>query len=330
MSLWHHISRNGIQYRRFLSKASRIQCFSQQEKSIWTDLQPSITVNPKVSLVDEGLIIKASGLSQGQPVTIKAETQIGCSEEKLISLGCYVADESGCVLTSSQPSLEGTYRGLEPLGPIWSMHATSTRIPFGALDQTHGPDRPLNITFSLLNGHVAKDQTRDDVMADDCDILRGFMAGNIERIRVKEGPMEGTLYVPTDRGSKPLPAILDFRGAEESHREHLAALLASHGYVTMTTRFPLQTDIININCLEQLFHRLATHRMVDESRIGVLSRGDGVAVGLGFAAHLNHLPLQCLVGVNGVSFNTSFGWILPDGSKTTFYPYYERAKSYNT
>lgn len=80
------------------------------------------------------------------------------------------------------------------------MHATSTRIPFGALDPAHGPDRPLNITFSLLNGHVGKDQTRDDVMADDCDISRGFMAGNIERIPVKEGPMEGTLYVPTDRG----------------------------------------------------------------------------------------------------------------------------------
>lgn len=103
MSLWHHISRNVIQYRRFLSKASRIQCFSQQDKSIWTDLQPSITVNPKVSLVDEGLIIKASGLSQGQPVTIKAETQIGCSEEKLISLGCYVADESGCVSSKYIP-----------------------------------------------------------------------------------------------------------------------------------------------------------------------------------------------------------------------------------
>lgn len=58
------------------------------------------------------------------------------------------------------------------------------------------------------------------------------------------------LYHFFHQGSKPLPAILDFRGAEESHREHLAALLASHGYVTMTTRFPLQTDIININCLE--------------------------------------------------------------------------------
>ncbi|XP_063957452.1 acyl-coenzyme A thioesterase 1-like [Lytechinus pictus] len=237
--------------------------------------------------------------------------------------------KKGIWRTSSQPSLGGTYRGIEPLGPMWSMRASSTRIPFGALGSEHRPDQPLNISFSLLNGHVGKDHTRDDVMVDDCDIIRGFMAGNIERIPIQEGPMEGTLYVPTDRGSKPLPAILDFRGAEEGNHEHLAALLASHGYVTMTTGFPLQSDtLININCLEQLFHRLAYHRMVDESRIGVLSRGDGVAVGLGVASHLNHLPLQCLVGINGVSFNTSFGWILPDGSKTNFYPYYERAKSY--
>ena len=105
MSLWRHTCRDVLHYRHYrrllTSKTSRIKIFnqcSQQDRSIWTDLQPSITVNPKVSLVDEGLIIKASGLSHGQPVTIKAETQIGCnSEEKLVSLGCYVADETGCV-----------------------------------------------------------------------------------------------------------------------------------------------------------------------------------------------------------------------------------------
>ena len=106
------------------------------------------------------------------------------------------------LIASSQPSLGGTYQGIEPLGPIWSMTSTSTRIPFGALEQDHGPDRPLNIKFSLLNGHVGHNQTRDDIMSDDCDITRGFMAGNIQRTPFKEGPMEGMLYAPTDRGKQ--------------------------------------------------------------------------------------------------------------------------------
>ncbi|XP_071496163.1 acyl-coenzyme A thioesterase 5-like [Diadema antillarum] len=301
-----------------------------RRRSIWTDCKPRLSVNPKVSLVDEDLVIEASGLDADHPVTIQAEAESACGSVRFVSKGCYVSDKEGTISTSRDPCLRGTYRGVDHMGPVWSMTAAMTPdvgepLPSARI-KPRDPSRPVTIKFSLLNGHVGHRETRFDVLVDDCEVERRFMTGNISRMTIKIGSVDSTLYVPTDRGSQPLPAILDFRA--EEHDEHLPALLASHGFVAMTTKFSVanqtgSNDNIGVECLEGLYGALASNRMVDGERIGVLGRGDGVSMALGLSAHFPHLPIRCLAGINGVTFNTRFGWVLPDRSRAEYYPYYD-------
>ncbi|XP_044225045.1 acyl-coenzyme A thioesterase 1-like [Thunnus albacares] len=73
-------------------------------------------------LFDEPVQVKVTGLRSRQVVTMKARS----TDEKGVvfsSLATYRADGSGEVDLERDPSLSGSYVGVEPMGLLWSMRA---------------------------------------------------------------------------------------------------------------------------------------------------------------------------------------------------------------
>ena len=82
---------------------------------------PKIAVHPSLTTtVDQKVDITVTKLSPEQHITLRART-IDDSKIVFESFAHYKADKNGEVLVSSQPSMGGSYTGLEPMGLFWSM-----------------------------------------------------------------------------------------------------------------------------------------------------------------------------------------------------------------
>lgn len=74
-----------------------------------------ITVHPSLTtIIDKKVDIILSDLRPEQDITLRART-IDDSNISFESLAYYKADENGEVMLSSQPSLGGSYTGVEPM-----------------------------------------------------------------------------------------------------------------------------------------------------------------------------------------------------------------------
>ena len=77
-------------------------------------------MEPSSYLVDDKVKIIVAGLQPKQNVTLQARI---ASEkgEVFESYAHYIADKDGGVDVSCDSSLRGFYRGVEPMGLLWSM-----------------------------------------------------------------------------------------------------------------------------------------------------------------------------------------------------------------
>ena len=82
---------------------------------------PKIAVHPSLTTtVDQKVDITVSKLSPEQHITLRSRT-IDDSKVVFESFVHYKANKNGEVLVSSQPSMGGSYTGVEPMGLFWSM-----------------------------------------------------------------------------------------------------------------------------------------------------------------------------------------------------------------
>ena len=106
-----------------------------------------------------------------------------------------------CFLTvSSQPSLGGTYTGIEPMGLLWSV----------VIDREHqhkyprflksDPTRPWSYTLSLIDGNLEGDIDVEHNVLDSLEIERHYLSPYVERFPVKRGCLKGMLFLPRNNG----------------------------------------------------------------------------------------------------------------------------------
>ena len=81
---------------------------------------PDIRVEPASALVDEDVIIWASGLEPHSEVTLLVQTQD--RDMRFYSYGCYQADGGGQVKVCEAEPSSGTYTGTPTGPPIHVIH----------------------------------------------------------------------------------------------------------------------------------------------------------------------------------------------------------------
>ncbi|KAF3843890.1 hypothetical protein F7725_015938 [Dissostichus mawsoni] len=153
-----------------------------------------LSVQPSRGLVDEKFIVLVQNLLPEFQLTVHAlhQCEDGHSWE---AFAHYTADTTGTVNVSQDPSLGGTYSGVEPMGLLWSL-------------------RPGHQTECFL----------DQVLLASVVVERWYMAPGVRRVPITEGRLTATLFLPSGPG--PFPGLLDLWGGGGKLVEYRAALLA--------------------------------------------------------------------------------------------------------
>ncbi|XP_038573277.1 acyl-coenzyme A thioesterase 1-like isoform X5 [Micropterus salmoides] len=166
-------------------------------------------------LFDEPIQVKVAGLRSRQVVSMKARS----TDEKGVvfsSSATYRADGSGEIDLKRDPSLSGSYVGVEPMGLLWSMRADTLHKYF--------------FKNNSLNPHVVKFSVHEgeERMLAEVNNERLLIGDGVSRLPVKEGNMRGVLFTPPGEG--PFPAVLDLSTFPSEKR---ASLLANKGFVVL-------------------------------------------------------------------------------------------------
>lgn len=128
--------------------------------------------------------MKVEGLVPHKPVELRSRL-VDDRGVTFKASALYKADETGQVDVCCDPSLRGSYTGVEPMGLFWSLAPETPHSKLTKKDVLS----PTFVEIQVLNEETG------DVLASETN-ERGFMIEGMKRIPVKEGRIRGVLFVP--------------------------------------------------------------------------------------------------------------------------------------
>ncbi|MBN3297681.1 BAAT acyltransferase, partial [Amia calva] len=289
---------------------------------------PLLTATPSRALVDQPIEIGIRHLPPDKPFTVRARLH---SEEGELweASSHYRSDQKGTVILSRDQSLGGSYSGLEPMGLFWSLQPVGVE---GLRLRKKYVETPFTVEVSVLSDHVRSSDSpvgchvgqglEEGAVLAAVNVERWYMAPGVRRVEVREQGLVGTLFLPAGPG--PFPAVLDMWGMGGGLSEYRAALLASHGFVTLALAYcgheELPGPLHTVNVGEQYFEKqhnlsinidgfsvplktamgqLDRHPQVCTGRVGVLGLCFGGYLALRIAMEMPNISPRCVVGISG-------------------------------
>ncbi|KAM4663832.1 acyl-coenzyme A thioesterase 3 isoform 3-T3 [Discoglossus pictus] len=189
----------------------------------------SIEVSPEAGLADEKLHIQVLGLIPRQQVTLRALV-VDDQDYLFDSCAHYEADSTGIIDLHKDASLGGDYTGVLPMGLLWSLSPSIMEKPYYRLEKKHVLKSPMDIELLVHKGHTEPKGMPGKVTARK-RIVRNFIAPGVRRIRLREGAVRGSLFLPPGEG--PFPGVIDMFGDDGGLVEYRSSLLASRGFASL-------------------------------------------------------------------------------------------------
>jgi pimeloyl-ACP methyl ester carboxylesterase len=263
----------------------------------------NIAIVPNPSLVDEPVHIRLTGLKPGLPITIRASrtAQTPTHTIHLGSHGEYLADSNGVVDLARQPSLDGTFAGLEPMGLFWSLKMLRTE----ARDNGHAAGQVLQPQLFSLQVESSGQ------VVGSASITRLWTANDVSRIPVRENGLVATLFCSKD--GTPRPGVIVAGGSEGGLNEPIAALLASHGFSTLSLAYfgieplPKRAAEIPLEYVESAIEWMQYRNEVTPGWLGIHGTSKGSELAL-LAGSLFE-KIKAVVSLSGSAI--SFAGIVP-------------------
>nr|XP_040026565.1 acyl-coenzyme A thioesterase 1-like [Gasterosteus aculeatus aculeatus] len=249
-------------------------------------------------MFDEPVQVKVAGLRSGQMVTLRARS----TDEKGVvfsSSATFRADGSGQIDLERDPSLGGTYTGIEPMGLLWSMRPD-------ALHKRFQRTKSLNPHVVKIFVHEQKEGDEEGRMLAEATNERLLIGDGVIRRTVREGNIRGVLFTPPGEG--PFPAVLDLYTSGGGLSEKRPSLLASRGFVVLTVALYGQSDMtrnireIHLDYLAEAVEFLKKQYKVASKGVGVISISKSGDLALSMASYLQ--GVEAVVWINGCSANT--------------------------
>ncbi|XP_067895593.1 acyl-coenzyme A amino acid N-acyltransferase 1-like isoform X1 [Heterodontus francisci] len=260
-----------------------------------------LCVRPPRSLADEAVQIRAAGLGPGQAVTLRAQV---VSERGHLFNSCaqYRADGGGLLDVSSSPSLGGDYLGVAPMGLFWTLSPASMEKPHQKLSKADLTGSPMYVNLSVHSGHTVPDTVPGPLLAKQ-RIERWYSKPGVRRIRLREGNVRGSLFVPA--GDGPFPGVVDLFGDEGGLTEFRACLLASRGFAALALPYfgfedlPMTMTDFHLEYFEEAVNYLQKYPKVKGPGIGVIGSSKGADLALSMATFIPQVAAcVCISGCN--------------------------------
>ncbi|KAI3370574.1 hypothetical protein L3Q82_007143 [Scortum barcoo] len=258
-----------------------------------------LSVQPSRGLMDEKFVVLVQNATPGFQLTVHALLQCedGHSWE---AFAHYTANATGTVNVSEDPSLGGTYSGVEQMGLLWSLRPVPGSKS-GLRLRKRNVQTPMEVTISVYQSHQTEGFV-DQVSLAAVVVERWYMAPGVRRIPITEGGLTATLFLPSGPG--PFPGLLDVWGSG-GITEYRAALLASHGIATLTLDYltPKTTmeigKMLDYQYFETAYKILQQHPQILGSRIAMLGLSFGTSITLRMAAYSQVTKFRCVVCISG-------------------------------
>ncbi|XP_037109787.1 peroxisomal succinyl-coenzyme A thioesterase-like [Syngnathus acus] len=258
-----------------------------------------LSVRPSRCLVDEKLTILVHSAPPSAHLTLRAfhRCEDGHGWE---AYAHYLTDVAGSFNATKDPSLGGTYTGVEQMGLFWSIRPVPGSQP-GLRMRKKNVQIPMEFTISVYQDHLSDFVDRVPLASQVLE--RWYVAPGVLRTPVTGQELTATLFLPAGPG--PFPAILDLWGGGGQLVEYRAALFASHGFAAMaldymTPKITLETGkMVDNTYFEKAFAFLQRHPRVLAERVAMLGLSFGVSVMLKMAAYSPVLKPRCVVSISG-------------------------------
>jgi dienelactone hydrolase len=264
----------------------------------------SISVSPPAALMDEPVTVSLRGLPAGARTTVTAKA-VDSAGTTWSSSAQFQASSAGEV-SLGQPSLGGSYTGVNPMG-LLTLMAPPGSAPAWFIYPEAGYDVTLE---AAVEGRVAATATArmQDPLA----------AGVIEkRLRPAKGGIYGNLYLP-ERAAGRRPAVLVFSGSGGGlTTSFAAALLAARGYPSLALAYfkapglPRTLNDIPLEYFTRALRVLRAQPGVDPRHVLVAGASRGGEAALLLGAYFPGLVNGVVAGVPSSVVNPG----LPDAGR---------------
>lgn len=199
---------------------------------------PTLTITPADALIDVPRQIRVEHVEPGQTVEITTLTRRNGVLWQ--AQAAYTAGDDGAVDLTRDAPVSGDYKGLAPMGLIWS------QSPVDSPSREHFNHPVTDALVTDVVARVAGAQAQ-------ASFSQRLALDGVTRHEVREEGLVGTLYLPA--GSKPgsHPAVMILNGSGGGINEPRAALYASRGYAAFALAYfkaPGLSDYISNTPLE--------------------------------------------------------------------------------
>jgi dienelactone hydrolase len=267
--------------------------------------QASISVSPPAALVDQPVAVTVQGLPAGARLTLTARARD--TDGITWSATAQFRATSAGEVSLDQPSLGGSYTGVNPMGLFTLM----TPPPGSAPDWFLYPEAGYDVTLqATVGGRPAAAATVR---------RQGPIAVGVaeKRLRPARGGIYGNLYLPRPTAGR-RPAVLVFSGSGGGLTTSMAAaLLAARGYPSLALAYfkapglPQTLRDIPLEYFTSALGVLRAQPGVDPDHVLVAGESRGGEAALLLGAHFPQLVNGVVAGVPSSVVNP--GW--PDTTK---------------
>jgi dienelactone hydrolase len=263
-------------------------------------IQASMSVSPQAALVDQPVAVTVRGLPAGARTTLTATARD--TDGITWSATARFQATSGGEVSLGQPSVGGSYTGVNPMGLLTLMAPP----PGSAADWFRYSEAGYDVTLQAsVDEQVVATTTarRQDPLA----------AGVIEQeLRPSRDGIYGNLYLPEHTEGRH-PAVLVFGGSRGGLTTSMAAaLLAAHGYPSLALAYfdapglPQSLQSIPLEYFAKALGVLRQQPGVDRRHVLVAGESRGGEAALLLGAHFPELVNGVIAGVPSSVVNPGF------------------------
>ncbi|XP_017664218.1 PREDICTED: acyl-coenzyme A thioesterase 5-like isoform X2 [Lepidothrix coronata] len=190
------------------------------------------------------------------------------------------------------------------MGLFWSLAPAAMERPYQRL-VPRSTDAPMKVEVLVHQGHSPPGAMPGPVVAK-TEVERWFMAPGVRRIRLKEGVVRGSLFLPP--GDGPFPGVIDMYGDEGGLIELRSGLLATRGFAALSLPYfdfedlPKVMKELKLEYFEEAARFLQRHPKVKGPGVGVIGTGKGAELALSMITFLPEVVAA--VSISGCSSNT--------------------------
>ncbi|WP_328998372.1 acyl-CoA thioesterase/BAAT N-terminal domain-containing protein [Kribbella sp. NBC_00709] len=267
--------------------------------------QVVVTVDQPVTLADQPVQVKVSGLRPHKAVTVGADA-VDQDGKKWHGKATFTADDDGTVELDTAKPAGGTYDGVDGMGLFWSMDP-----PAGNPDeQSYLPPFDNGRPVEKLEISASRDGKR----LASTTVTRQWMASGVTAtpLTMAKDKLTGVYVAPKADGSEH-PSVLYFGGSEGGVPPmSIPYLLASHGYPVLTVAYfhapgvPEDLRNIPVEYFATAARWLDQQPGVDPAHVVVMSASYGTEAALLVADHFPALVHGAVLFAPGASGMRSY------------------------